>query len=136
MKLNVKDHYLYAIDDDGNEERICEEVRVVENRVDLLDGSHKVFIELWIRGNPINFEVARSEINRKLIPKFLDKGLTMVDEDSNAEFLVEYLLEKGNSSKYTYSHKTFGYVEINGEECYLLHNPVGLSNQTLSTSVY
>ena len=45
---------------------LCEEVSVVERRVDLLTGDITLVISLWVRGEQQRFEVVRGGLNSSI----------------------------------------------------------------------
>lgn len=104
---------------------LCEEVSVVERRVDLLTGDITLVISLWVRGEEKRFEVERGELNSTIPAKFFQQGLTILPLKENLEVLMEHLFETDERAPTTYFHEQLGFHEVGNRPCFLADRLVG-----------
>lgn len=137
MQSKVVNHEVFIMHEDSEQwEFAFEEVRVKTRHVDLLKGKQTVEIEMWPETGCVLFEIERSGLNRTLISRLLDYGLSLIDTNDNAECLMEYIIESEKNAEIKFHHDHLGFQMIGNDEVVLLHHPVNLTDMPKSESVY
>ena len=115
----------------------CEELGVENVFYDLI--TKKQFDNLYVydsfagRGNIL---LPRSEIDKNIISKLKNLGLTLTDNPADAEAVQEIIFDFEANAPCSYFHEKLGFHRIDGELVFLAHRPIGISDPLKSSSEY
>ena len=138
MNVIAKDRFLIKLDDDGNPQGIlCNEVEVEGNIIDLVSGDSWVKLKIYRADFEDTYVLERKNFNQKKLFEFLNsKNVKIPDNDDIIYDVYGYIRGTDDSAPDVYQHKQMGFVTINGELCFLAHNPIGISTPQKATSTY
>lgn len=114
----------------------CEEFRITKVIIDLFSQKKNVEIVIYDTPNPIPFVLPRRALNRTILPELLDRGLTVVDTTFQVELIIEILLDSELTADRVYQHRCLGFRYLHGQQIFLAHHPIGISDPITAASEY
>lgn len=137
MTYRIVNHRIEVEDpEDGLFHDFCEELVITKVITNLLTQKQRVEITVYANPAPATCIIGREELNRNLLPKLIGYGLTVIDNNTQAEFILEVLLDSEASAVQVYQHDKLGFQMVDGELVFLAHHPVGCHTNTKDQSEY
>ena len=137
MNYRIVNHRIEVEDpNDGKYHDFCEEVAITKVVTNTLDGSIEVEVTIYATSGEARLLLPRGKVNRNILPKLLDKGLTVLDNNLQVDFILQVLLESEVTATRIFRHDRLGFCKINGNDVFLAHQPIGLANSGKACSEY
>ena len=114
----------------------CEEIQVTKVIIDLISQRQQVEILLYADPEPVPFRLQKKDLNRNILPVLIDYGLSVLDNPEQAAFILEVLWDSEASAPRVYEHDRLGFHVVGGEQAFLAHHPIGVTNPRKAQSVY
>jgi len=140
MSLILNDKELLSVDEDGTADYFCEGIRIDRVVCDFFTGEKNWQITLFdptTGSHPV--VVPRGLPARQLITKLRRAGLTCADDDDTIKAICDYLYDVSEPMavrEITHNRLGFQTINSNGEQVFLAHHPVCLSEPGKFVSTY
>ena len=126
------------LDQEGNGQfgDYCEAFGITNVATDLLTGEQTVELTIETAAGDVSFTLPRCDMNRKIIPKLLNYGLSVMDTNTDADLILQILIESEATATRVFRHDRLGFCKIDGNDIFLAHQPIGLLDPGKACSEY
>lgn len=121
---------------DGQFAEYCEAFGITKVITDLLTGEQAVELTIETAAGDVSFTLPRCDINRKIIPKLLNYGLSVMDTNTDTDLILQILIESEATATRLFRHDRLGFCRIDGRDVFLAHHPIGLLDINKTCSEY